>query len=179
MRPRQNGRHFTDGIFQMHFLEWKCLDFDENFTEVCLLGSNWQLVITGSGNGLAPKSWQTSFLPEAVMSYFNDEYMHHQASMSQVMHICSSNLTIISSDNGLVPTRRQAIIWTNAGISLIGPLGTNFSDMLTKIYTFSFKKMHLKIAPAKWQPFGLNVLTYRAKKNSINTFVWISNTMSL
>ena len=34
-------------------------------------------------------------------------------------------LTIIGSESGLSPGRRQAIIWTNAGILLIGPLGTN------------------------------------------------------
>ena len=43
----------------------------------------------------------------------------------RVTHICVSKLTIIGSDNGLAPWRRQAIIWTNAGILLIGPLGTN------------------------------------------------------
>ena len=42
-------------------------------------------------------------------------------------HICVGKLTIIASDNGLSPGRRQAIIWTNAGILLIGPLGTNFN----------------------------------------------------
>ena len=36
-----------------------------------------------------------------------------------VTHICVSKLTIIGSDNGLSPGRRQAIIWTNAGILLI------------------------------------------------------------
>ena len=40
--------------------------------------------------------------------------------------------------------RRQAIIWTNAGILLIETLGTNFSEILIKILTFSFKKMRLK-----------------------------------
>ena len=45
-------------------------------------------------------------------------------------HICVSNLTIIGSDNGLSPGRRQAIIWTNAGLLLIGPLETNFSEIL-------------------------------------------------
>ena len=40
-----------------------------------------------------------------------------------VTHICVSKLTIIGSDNGLSPGRRQAIIWTNAGILLIRPLG--------------------------------------------------------
>ena len=47
-----------------------------------------------------------------------------------VTHICVSKLTIIASDNGLSPGRRQAIIWTNAGILSIGPLGTNFSEIL-------------------------------------------------
>ena len=47
----------------------------------------------------------------------------------RVTHICVSKLTIIGSDNGLSPGRRQAIIWTNAGILLIGPLGTNFSEI--------------------------------------------------
>ena len=36
-------------------------------------------------------------------------------------HICVGDLTIIGPDNGLSPGRRQAIIWTNAGILLIGP----------------------------------------------------------
>ena len=59
------------------------------------------------------------------------------------------NLNIIGSDNGLSPCRRQAIIWTNTGILLIGPLWTNFSDIVSEIHTFSFKKMHLKMASGK------------------------------
>ena len=47
----------------------------------------------------------------------------------RVMHICVGNPAFIGSDNG----RRQAIIWTNAGILLIEPLGTNFSDILIKL----------------------------------------------
>ena len=38
--------------------------------------------------------------------------------------------TIIGSNNGLSPGRRQAIIWTNAGILLIRTLGANFSEIL-------------------------------------------------
>ena len=41
------------------------------------------------------------------------------------MHKCVGNLTIIGPDNGLSAGRRQAIIWTNAGILFIGPLDTN------------------------------------------------------
>ena len=61
----------------------------------------------------------------------------------RVTHICVVKPTMIGSDNGLLPERRQAIIWTNAGILLIGPRGTNFSEILIGIHTFSFKKIHL------------------------------------
>ena len=79
------------------------------------------------------------------------------------MHICVGSITSIGSDNGLSPARRQAIIWTNAGILSIGPLGTNFNENLIEIHAFSFKKMHLKRSSAKWRPFclGLNVSTLK------------------
>ena len=78
----------------------------------------------------------------------------------QVRHICFSKLTIIGSDNGLSPDRRQAIIPTNAGILLIGPFRINFSEILIEIHKFSFKKMNLKMPSGKWWPFclSLNVL---------------------
>ena len=41
------------------------------------------------------------------------------------MHIYVGKLTIIGSNNGLSSGRRQAIIWTNAGILLIGSLEHN------------------------------------------------------
>ena len=58
-----------------------------------------------------------------------------------VTHICVSKQTIIGSDNGLSPGRRQAIIWTNDGILLIGTLGTNFNQILIEIRIFAFKKL--------------------------------------
>ena len=67
----------------------------------------------------------------------------------RVTHICVGTNNNIGSDNGLSPGRRQAIIWTYAGILLIGPLWTNFSGILSKIHTFSFKKMHFKTSSAK------------------------------
>ena len=77
-----------------------------------------------------------------------------------VTHICVSKLTLIGSDNGLPLDRRQAIIWTNAGLLLTGPLGTNFGEILIEILTFSFKKMRLKMPSAKRRPFciGRNML---------------------
>ena len=78
----------------------------------------------------------------------------------RTMHICVGKLTTIGSDNGLSPGRRQTIIWTNAGILLIGPLGTNVSEILIECHSFSFKKMHIKMSSGKWRPscLGLNVL---------------------
>ena len=85
----------------------------------------------------------------------------HLTHWGRVTHICVSKLTIIGSDNGLSPGRRQAIIGTNAGILLIRPLGTNFIGILIEIHTLSFKNMHFKMSSGIWRPFclGLNVLT--------------------
>ena len=58
----------------------------------------------------------------------------------RVMHICLSKIFIIGSDNSLLPGQCQVIIWTNAGILLIGPLGINFSEILIKINTLHSRK---------------------------------------
>ena len=102
-------------------------------------------------------------------------------------HICVGKLTIIGSDNGLSPGRHQAFIWTNDGILLCGPLGTNFSEILIEIHTFSFKIMHLKMSSGKWQPFclGLNMLNsfwdHICSGWELGTFVrgWRSSSMWL
>ena len=72
-------------------------------------------------------------------------YIIHQMSSVKVNSVCNQtfsgtlglsegymryNLTIIGSDNGSLPCRHQAIIWNNAGILSIRPLGTNFSKIL-------------------------------------------------
>ena len=82
-------------------------------------------------------------------------------------------LTIVGSDNGLSPGRRQVIFWTNAWILLIEPLGTNFSAILIEILTFSFKKMHILrngghfvLASMCW-----NILTLLM----ISEFMWLIN----
>ena len=88
----------------------------------------------------------------------------------RVTHRCVCRLIIIGSNNGLSPGRRQAIIWTNAGKLLIGPLGTKFSEISIGIYTFSFSKMHLKMLSGKCRPFlsrlqyvnpGIDLCTFR------------------
>ena len=69
----------------------------------------------------------------------------------RVTHICMGKLAIISSNNGLSPVRHQAIILTNARMLFIEPLGTNFSEIVIEIHTFSFKKMHMKM----WKIAGI------------------------
>ena len=71
----------------------------------------------------------------------------------RVAPVCNSKLTIIGSDNDLSP----GIIWTNVGIVLIAPSETYFSEILSEIYTFSFKKVHLKMSSGKCRPFYLGL----------------------
>ena len=83
-------------------------------------------------------------------------------------HICVGKLTITGSDNGLSPGRRQAIIWTNAGILLIEPLRTNFNESLIGTQTFSFKKMHLKCR----LPNGVHVVSASMCFEARGTVFW-------
>ena len=106
--------------------------FGSNFNEICI--KIQQLPHKKIDLNMPFAKWLASCLNLNVLTH-----------RGRVTHICVSKLTTIGSDNGLLPGRRQAIIWTNVGILLIGPLGTNFSENLIEIYTFSFRKMHLKI----------------------------------
>ena len=81
-------------------------------------------------------------------------YLNH---WGQATHICASTLPLIDSSNGLTPGRRRVIIWTQAELLLIEPLGTNVSDILVDIYTFSSKKMLLKMSSWKLGPFCLGL----------------------
>ena len=97
---------------------------------------------------------------------FNKQYgswswQHSWTHPGRMTHICVNKLISIGSDNGLLPGQCQAIIWTNAGIFLIVPFGTNFREISIEIHIFSCKKMHLTMLSAKCWPscLGLNVLT--------------------
>ena len=124
--------------------------------------SNWAITI--SNNGLAPFDSKTLYEPmmkkkaiESVMSSgrtwsFCSDFLA-LTHWGRVTHICVSKVTTIGSDNGLSPGQCQANIWTNAGILLIRTLGRSFSEMLSKIHEFSFKKTHLKMLSGRWRPF--------------------------
>ena len=63
--------------------------------------------------------------PCPIGNYSTDNFTH----WGRVTHICVDNLNTIDSDNGTSSGQRQAIIWTNAGILLNGPLGTNLNEI--------------------------------------------------
>ena len=147
-----------------------------HFPEKCCI-KRWQVVIDEN-------NWQSSFTnPMRLLLLFSRSFeVFHMLLIlthwGRVTHICVTYLTIIASDNGLSPSRRQAIIWTNAGILLIRSLGTNFSEILIEIHIFSFKKMHLKMWSGKWRPFclGLNVLNiswYELSLHWFTAFIYI------
>ena len=83
--------------------------------------------------------------------------------MPHGVHRRSGSKSYHSSDHSTsLRGRCQAIIWTSGVILLIGPLGTNVSEILMEIYTFWFRNTHLKMSYGKWLPFfhGLDVLKY-------------------
>ena len=105
-------------------------------------------------------SFQSIAIPALMLA--DDCWLPHLTHLGRVTIICVGNLTIIGSDNGLSPGRRQAIIWTNVGILLIERSETNFSEILIEIIIFSVKKMHLKMSSGNCRPFwlGLNELRH-------------------
>ena len=121
----------------------------------------------------APR-WIDSFINYAVIINLitvSDcrAHFHYLTRWGQVMHTCVSKLTIIDSDNGLSPGRHQAIIWTNAGMWLIRTLGTNCSEILSKIHICSFKKMR-KCRLRKW-PFCLHLNVLRFHDVLYHTYI--------
>ena len=116
-----------------------------------LLSRRWRSSSNQVFPGISP------FLTGFTFVFFGPHYV--LTHWGRVTHICVSKIIIIGSDNGLSPGRRQAIIWTNARILLIGLLGIKLGEILIEIHTFSFKKMLLKMTSGKWRPFclGLNV----------------------
>ena len=116
---------------------------------ICFIERYTQFFTTSSGDGLLLNKQHTITLTH----------------WGRVTYICISKLAIIG--------RRQTIIWTNARILLIGPLGTNLNEILIESYIFSFKKMCLTMSSGNWHPFclGLNVLT-DDDDNQCLKYVW-------
>ena len=88
-----------------------------------------------------------------------------------MMYICVIKLTTVASDNGLLPGQCQAIIWINAGILLIGPLGSNFSEILIEIHIFiqenAFVNLVCKMAAVLSLPQRVNISLHIYKRDGI------------
>ena len=110
---------------------------------VNIKSSFWNKIITGHYARIVKFNCRLkvdgAFFDNHIFYFAHDfSFCWNLTHWDQVTHICVSKLTMIGSDNGLPPGRRQAIIWTNVGILLIG---TPFSEILIEIHSFSFKKM--------------------------------------
>ena len=70
------------------------------------------------------------------------------------------------SGNDLLPIWCQVITWTSAILISIRTWRPNFNLILIKFWTFSFKKMHLKLSSAKWLPFFSNSVLRIMKNNN-------------
>ena len=117
-----------------------------------------------SDNGVSPVQRKAIIWTNAailLIRTFGSKLQWNLNYWGRVTCICTSKLTIMGSDNGLSPGRRQALIWTNAGLLSIGTAGTNFSEILVEIQTVFFKNIYLKISSRIWQLFcfDLNVLS--------------------
>ena len=132
--------------------------------EICLLGIAtipclWSVCVFSINNLCCHKTW--IFCSDTVKCNICFwELLRLSTHWGRVTHICVGNLTTIGSYIGLSPGRRQAIIWTNAGILLNESLRTDFSEILIEILTFSFKKTRLKVSSVKWRPFCIGPDVY-------------------
>ena len=136
-RPREKSRHFADDNFERIFLnEYKIsLKFAHKgpINNILTLGQ----IMAWCRPGDKP-------LSEPIM-------------VSLLTHICLTRSQWVNSLRPSDAYMRQAIIWTNDGILLIRTLRTNFSEILSEIHSFSFKKMHFKMSSAKWRLFRLGL----------------------
>ena len=141
--PTHNG--FTDEVWAYDFLpvlgfNLKFTNQSFRFSSVSKVGkdnncdpltlTSWPSWTTMVGPGTVPfiaNTGRRSPSPMITVSASVDEKRDFRKLSAfvkthwvRVTYICVVHLTIIGSDNGLAPGRRQAIIGTNAGILLIG-----------------------------------------------------------
>ena len=100
---------------------------------------------------------------------WKDQLLSH---WGRVTHICVIKLSIIGSDNGLSPGRRQAIIWTSAETLLISALRTNFSEIFSDIQMSWFKKIHLKMSSENGGHFVSASMCYGLKCEVVSYEGW-------
>ena len=123
--------------FETHFLEREYLDFDKYSIEFCSLG--WSSVSIGSDSvwrqtGDKPfiigttkpwVYWQIYMLLSLNKLMFNF--------VPQCYIYVSVNWVSIGLGNGLLPVQHQVSTWNKAVLLSVGPLGTNFNEILIVI----------------------------------------------
>ena len=152
-----------------HWLHWKLSFWQLPVQPVMIISSKWRhfrfSVAVGCYNSWAyARCSDCSSLGEislwngtVTLMMLADALTTSLTHWGRVAHICVGNLGIIDLGNGLSPGRRQAIIWTNAEILLIGPMGTNFNVSLFEIHAFPFT-FHLKMSSGKLRPFCVSLV---------------------
>ena len=103
--------------------------------------------------------WQGSWSNGAAHRDPGGGYLTH---WGQETHICISKISIIGSDNGLLPGPLHYLnqCWDIDNFTPRNKLWYNINRKL--IHFYSFKKMHLKMSSGKWRPscLSLNVLNH-------------------
>ena len=167
------GLHIADDKFKCISLKEK-LRFRLNLIQRRLSEANRWLVrlkhaIAGAKDGCILRN---SFLP---------------TQLRLMMHICIGNPTIIGSDNDLSLGRCQAIIRTNAVISLIGPLRTNKLNLSlnSNIYAQEndFENVVCKMSAILCRPHWLHDLIHGLKISwqsliSLQKSFWLARSLA-
>ena len=118
------------------------------FGKYILYNSNSYQVETNCVNGIIDKHPSSlikiiAFHALSLLLTFGIHVHLQQYIEAELRKYALVNWATIGSDNGLSPGRRQAIIWTNAGILLIGPLWTNLGEILIEIIYFLYIFIHV------------------------------------
>ena len=157
LRPRQNGRHFSDDIFKYIFV-------NENVR--ISIKFSLKFVPKGPINNIPAlvqiMAWR---LP-------GNKPLSEPVMVSLLTHICITRPQWVNTlrlskaymGQNTRPSLVQMMVCLlfgtkplsdNAGLLLIRPWGMHLSEICINICWCSFNKMHLKMLSAKWQPFCL------------------------
>ena len=125
----------------MHFLEWKCLHLDWNFTDVCSHGFNWQYSSIGSIDGLAPNRRQAVIWTIYVLGcrriYSSFGLIELIQKSPQYAPMASVNNVSLGSGDGLTPNRLHDITGTNDRL-MAKFTGLNGITRATNVLSFDF-----------------------------------------
>ena len=121
---------------------------------------------------LITKEALVSYAPSFVVSSVSIDCTTPLTHWGRVTHTCVCKLTTIGSDNGLSPGRRQAIIWSNAGILLIGSLGTNLCNRNSGIF---WEMVVFFSRPQSARPFAGSLMTKHSLKYMRGIRWWVAH----